>query len=84
MQACENPSQAPVWEDAEGDEYHNCPMRFISDASAEWYAEWQYMDAYKAARPYHEHSDRWRAALSYFVSQLNAWRSIMGKAYRKD
>jgi len=67
---CEEPTQMAVWED-DDDEFYNCPLRFITDQTAEWYKEYAYYQDFPGAAPaYRQMPAKFLEAISYYKGAL--------------
>lgn len=79
---CEEPTQTPVWVDEdEGEEYYNCPLRFISDAVVDWYGYHSYYQSYAGTAPkYEDMPARFLEAVGYYENQLRLFMEMKQKA----
>lgn len=71
---CDEPAQQAVWRDLDGNEYFNCPIRFIHSAILEWYAEYAYYKDFGSVPcAYHDLPAKWLEAYYYYKFCLDHW-----------
>jgi len=63
-----------VWRDIDGDDYYNCPIRFIPDSVYAWYEEYSYYKSFESAPgAYHEMTAKWLEAMHVYQSYLSKY-----------
>lgn len=58
LNGCEEPTQSPVWDDGEENEFYSCPMYWVTDSIHEWYEEYSYCKEFGMSICYQNQSKR--------------------------
>jgi hypothetical protein len=73
---CESPVETPVWVDEEtGDEYHMCPIRYVSQTILDWYEEYAYCTKFHLAEKFNDQCSAWIDAATLYESELSTYRA---------
>jgi len=83
-QGCETPTQMPVWEDGAGNEYYNCPYKWVTDNILEWYQQLSYDTEMHTALPYNDQSNKYIDAWMVYKYHLNRFNKEQLDKSKKD
>jgi len=67
---CDKPTHLAVWVDGD-DEFHSCPLQYLSGEAVEWYGEYVYNTDHAGAAPsYQDQSNRYIEAMKHYRAKL--------------
>lgn len=83
-QGCEEPTQTPVWEDGDDNEYYNCPIRWLTSDIAEWYQQYSYDIEFHCGLTYDQQSIRYTEAWQIYKQHLNRFQREQAEKGKQD